>query len=205
MLHTRKLVVGLTALFTMSAACGSDKKSSTGPSGDTPTQAEFVSMMGALEAVGAWSFGGGLFGTGALAADGMIAGQTVSVPLDETNACPGGGTTRVSGNVSMTVSGTGYNYTGNLTQKYTNCKGTGSDGTVFTFNGSPTLNITMSSTETSYSITLKQGGSFSWAAGSRGGTCPINLTITATADASGTTSSGSVTGTMCGQSVNDSF
>jgi hypothetical protein len=198
------LPYALTALITMATACGGDDDDdTTGPTGDTLTSAEFSSMLDAMAQVGLFAFSPGVIGGPPVSAG--ITAQTQTIPVDETAPCPNGGTVRLAGNVAVgAASQTSFTYDGNLTQTFTGCKAAGSDGSVFTFSGTPTYGIHMTFAQNSYDIDLSNGGTIGWALPSKNGTCGLNTNISATYNTSGQYS-GAITGSVCGQSVNDTF
>jgi hypothetical protein len=195
----------LTALLTLSTACGGDDDDDdpTGPSGDQLSTTEFSSMLDAMAQVGLFAFSPGLL-SGPPSTPG-IAAQAQTVPLDETEPCPNGGTVRLAGNVTFSApSQTSFSYNGNLTQTFNGCKAAGLDGTVFTFSGSPSFGLQMTLTQETYDITLHNGGNIGWALPSKSGSCSLNPNITATYNVSGTYA-GSVSGSVCGQSISETF
>ncbi|HYV96499.1 MAG TPA: hypothetical protein VE967_03495 [Gemmatimonadaceae bacterium] len=206
MISSKKVLsFALASFITFAAACGSDKATGSNNSGDTLTTAEFDSMVEALDAVGSFSFFGGFGGRGT--STGLAAQQSQSVPYDETETCPGGGTLRTHGNLSFSLSNnnTNYTYDGTLTQTFSSCKGTSSNGTVFTFSGGPTLTFHATYSGTTYNLTMHETGTINWATGGRNGGCSADITITISTNSSGTVATGSYTGTMCGHNVNETF
>ncbi len=199
----KALPYALTALITLATACGGDDDDddTTGPSGDTLSATEFSSMLDAMATVGLFAFSpSALSGPSA-----GVAAQSQTVPIDETESCPNGGSVRLAGNVSFSLTNqTTYSYNGNLVQTFTGCKAAGSDGSVFTFSGNPTYGLQMTFAQTTYNITLHNGGNIGWALPSKSGTCGLNTNITASYNANGTYS-GSVGGSVCGQSVSETF
>ena len=184
----------LTAMLTLATACGGDDDDdTTGPSGDSLTTAEFTSMTQAMAQVMLFAPVG--FGSGAIAAQ--------TSPVDETIPCPQGGTVRFQGTVGAGGTPQAPTVTMDLNQAFNGCKASGEDGTLFTFSGTPTLDINLNVTQTGgFSISFQNGGNIGWATGSKEGTCGINTSVTATATANYVVTSGNLTGTMCGRSVN---
>ena len=196
------LPYAITAFLTLASACSKDS-SSTGPTGSTLTDVEFDSMMDAMSAIGVFFPVSGLGLQPAISAG--LALQTQSVPIDETNACPGGGTVRVQGSVTVTAAGS---VSGNLNQTGSNCKGTASDGTTFTFNTNgplaTALTLTENATTGAVNMTFRETGKMNWAKTAKSGGCSLELNVNLGISASGT-AAGGVSGTVCGRSVNDSF
>jgi hypothetical protein len=205
MYSKRILPVALTALLMLTVACGDKKSATTEPSGDTLSEAEFDSMVDALDAVGGLSFIGAFGGRSATSSG--LAAQTYTAPYDETSSCPNGGTIRTSGNFTYTINNnTSFHYTGTLTQTFNSCKGASSNGTVFTFSGGPKLvyDYTFNSTTSSYTFSIHETGTLNWATSAKGGACAADVTLTGSYTAAGVTA-GSYTGTICGRSVNQTF
>jgi hypothetical protein len=200
----KALPYALTALITLATACGGDDDDdTTGPSGDTLSTTEFSSMLDAMATVGLFAFSPGLL-SGPSATPG-IAAQAQTIQLNETESCPNGGSVRLAGPVTINIaSQTSFSYNGNLTQTFTGCKAAGTDGTVFTFTGSPTFGLEMSLSQTTYNIELHNGGTIGWALPAKSGTCGLNTNITASYNASGAYS-GTVAGSVCGQSISETF
>lgn len=124
-----------------------------------------------------------------------------SCTLSGTYTCPDGGTVGVSGSFS----GTSTSLSGTVTETPSNC----SDGTV-DLNGDPNITVGVrisdNSVSTSGSVTLDGGVSFSAVQAGQfpSGSCTCNLTVSATVnDGSNTLTACSVSGTVCGQSINE--
>jgi hypothetical protein len=187
------------AAFTLSlAACGGDKKDSTGPS-DTGnlSAAEVADAFDALSAIGLFDFGLGGFQPEAF----PVGLSAQSQSIDETEPCPNGGNMRIRGNVN-------YNQTTgavsvDMRQAYNNCQSASSSGRVWTFNGNPDLRIQMNATANQatgqFSITGGITGGFRYSSNGSTGSCAANVNI------SGNLNGGTVSGTMCGVNVNEAF
>ncbi len=197
----RILPYAVMGLLALSGACSKDSKSSTEPTGSTLTDVEFNSMLEALNAIG--SFAPSL-GASPATSRGLAAQQSLSVPIDQTEACPSGGTMRIHGTLSGAAAGDAL--TGNLTQTYSACKAAGSTGTMFTFNGSPNMELTWNADQTTgaFTMTIHQTGAINWGMSSKSGSCPMDLNIAWTYTAAGAYS-GSYTGTTCGRTVNQTY
>lgn len=176
-------------------ACGDD-----GPtqSGDELTQAEASAMMEALAMAG----GTGFIGVGFPGAGGGMALQ--QVPLDFTQNCTGGGTVVYSG--SMSVSGES-SFTLNSTLTHNSCTETASsDGSSWTFNGDPSITMSLTGTATESSINFQgsQGGGISWSNGGRSGSCDVDVQYSISGNPQGNVTV-SISGTSCGYDVSGSF
>jgi hypothetical protein len=124
-------------------------------------------------------------------------GQSCNLPLSYTGPCSGGGTISVSGDISGTLDNSGDGTFGTqMTITPSNCSVSGT-----TFNGNPDITIAgqigFTNSNFVYPITFMEGGGISYGP-NPSGSCSVNVTYSITA------SSCSVTGTVCGQSVNGS-
>jgi hypothetical protein len=123
-------------------------------------------------------------------------------------ACELGGvvtvTGTVSGNLDQQGAGT-LNYS--FTQVHKSCMAQAEGGMQFTLDGNPdtTMDISMdTSANGAFSLSGTYTGGIAWQTGDRNGTCSVNLSFDATGNLeTGATSSGSVTGSMCGRSVTE--
>ncbi len=125
-------------------------------------------------------------------------GESCNFPLSYTGPCSGGGTISVSGDVSGTLNSSGDGSIGTqITVTPTNCAVSGT-----TFNGDPDITIDgqigFTNSNPSYPITFTEGGGISYGP-NPAGSCQVNVTYTINS-----LSSCTVTGTVCGQSVNGS-
>lgn len=188
------------------AACGGDTTST----GDPLTEAEAAELASSLVE-------GGFVGFGGAAAPARAPGEAlanVTVTLNDTYPCDedggtGTGTVTVAGSMTINVNdqtgaGTfGFNYT----VAPHGCQVTTTGGKVFTLDGDPNIKVTGDFTwsETSAEGTLNYNGKFAWeSSDGRSGACGVDLDATYDFAFSGTGSSGSatLTGTVCGVSVN---
>jgi hypothetical protein len=198
------LPYALTAALTLASACSKDSNNSTGPTGSTLTTTEFDSMMEALGGVGIF-FPTGVLGQPAMSR-GLAAQQSQTVPIDQTNSCSHGGSTRVQGSFSVSASGS---ISGNLTQTASNCQESASDGTTFTFNTNPSFTLTfdisgINQTTGAFNMTLHDTGNFNWSKTGKSGGCSLNLNVTLAVSSAGA-ESGNATGSVCGRSVNETI
>lgn len=191
----RRALVAATA-FTV-AACGD---SPVGVEADLST-AQVEEMMDAMSAIGAFSSPFG-FSVQSL-------GDKVSMavtPINETADCPNGGSVSTSGNIN--INETTGNFTAQLTNTYNSCKATSSAGRVWTFNGDPNISQTMTFTSNqttgAFQMTGSQNGALRFSSSQATGRCSISLNYSVSMSAQGA-ETGSVTGTVCGQSVNQTL
>ncbi|TVP54531.1 MAG: hypothetical protein EA351_13105 [Gemmatimonadales bacterium] len=174
-------------------ACGDD-----GPtqSGDTLTEAEAESMMGALTMAG----GLGFFGMGFSADDASVMMETI--PIDYTADCSGGGSVSISG--EMTITGQGESISMNQTLTHNSCTETApSDGRSWTFNGNPSINTQLSGSvsETSINFQGSQTGAMSWSSDGLSGSCQMNINYSVSGSATGGAVTVSISGSVCGQNI----
>jgi hypothetical protein len=112
--------------------------------------------------------------------------------------CPSGGTIVVNGSFTETTSGTTISSTMDVVETINNCSDHG-----FTMNGNPNVTIigtvTFSGTVDTDVISITGG----FTAGSN--SCSINETITGTFNSATDTESGSMSGSVCGVTVNGTF
>lgn len=197
MIRTRvTTLAALAALAVSAAACGGDKDS-TGPSNSgNLSAAEVADALDALTAVGLLDFGLGFQPAGLPVG---LSAQTQS--FTETADCPNGGTVRVQGSAS--VNQTTGAVTVDIRQTHNGCKSASSSGRVWTFNGNPNLRTQMSAsvnqTTGAFSLTGTITGGIRYSSGESSGSCAANITL------SGNQNGGTISGTMCGQAVNDTW
>lgn len=193
--HPTRSIVSILALALVFAlaACGDDN----GPtaSGDNLTQAETAVMLEALALAG----GAPAILPAGASADGVpTAAQTTGINFSED--CAGGGTVDISADVSVTGQGESVSLVQTIT--HNNCVQTApSDGSTWTFNGSPSIVIEMTGSVSGDSFTFQgtQTGNTGWSSGSRSGSCSINVSYSVTG--SGSSASTTISGTACGQDV----
>ena len=189
----RALVAAVASLSFV--ACGGD------PTGTADlTTAEIEDMMDAMSAIGA--FGGAGFVT---KHNGATTALT-TYPLDSSTPCPGGGTFTQDG--LMTVNDATGASTVVVTTNYNSCKATApSSGRVWTFDGNPNIhmNWSMSAVSQSGSFTMNgtQNGGLKFSSSAGSGTCEMTVTYSYSVTSSNAT--GSLTGTVCGKSISQSF
>ena len=173
-------------------ACG-DSPTELGPQIEL-TQAQTADMISALDALS--------YDAGLKIASASIRNRDIALftsPVDESDSCSEGGTTRAQG----TISGADdfSSMTANITQTFNNCAEMSENGNVWTFNGAPNLKMNMSGTMNlstgSYSANGTMTGALNASSTAGSGSCSINLSFTETGNDSGY--SYTISGTVCGQ------
>jgi uncharacterized protein (DUF3084 family) len=125
-------------------------------------------------------------------------GYTCDIPVSYTGSCPGGGTISVTGafNFTLNTSGDGSDST-TLTVTPASCSVSN-----LTINGNPDVTVAtqiqIQDDAPAYPITLTEGGGISYGPNPTG-SCSINATMSINSATSCT-----ITGTICGQSINGS-
>lgn len=123
-------------------------------------------------------------------------GETCNIPVSATEPCPSGGTVGVSGNFDFTLnsSGTGSDST-TLTITPTNCSVDN-----LTINGNPNLSvaaqINFANDQIAFPATFMETGGITYGP-NPSGSCSVNVSLSITSATSCT-----VTGSVCGRSVN---
>jgi hypothetical protein len=197
----RRSAVVLVAVSFLAAGCGDGKSPTDGGSGlsKQASMAIFselmVAMFSAMGQAGAPPESPS--GLGALTASSP---ETFTV----TSSCAQGGSINVSMTVDdrMNEAGTG-SIAYNMVQTPNACKVTTPSGT-FTVNGAPNLSwggtMQFTNFNPSANFVWKMTGGYSFT-GSEAGTCQVDLTYNMNIN----TGSGSLTGKMCGHSMNETF
>ena len=203
----RLLPVLLLAPITLAlAAC----ESSTEPDGDQMTQDEANALVQGLYGGSLLSYGGLL-----LQADPemlTLVPPGAPLPLDATVPCSEAGEAAFSGSATLSINeaqgSIELELTGTLTPS--GCTFTGS-GTTFVLDSNPGLaqtgTVFISLEEFSFSVNIASSGSFGWTSGTRSGSCDLDNAITSEismvdAALSGAVPTATVTGSVCGLSVN---
>ena len=198
-MRNRTIVAMLAAALTLSA-CGD----TTAPVKDIElTDAQVSDMMDALSAIGA-------FDTGIMRTSAYRAGTPTALltsPVDETVNCPNGGSTRTQGSVTMNDAMTQISAA--VTQSYSACKATSSSNTVWTFNGAPNIKVNFSMTFNeatgAYTMTGTEVGALDISSTAGSGRCNINVSMSFSGNDNTGAHSGSVTGSVCGHTVNETM
>lgn len=201
------LTIAITTLLALCNGCGGSNGTSGPPPVTTLTAAQATAVATQLE--GTFVAASALMGSGLCptppssspgAEDYCAISVATSVP------CSDGGLAAISGlltgDVSFTDTGT---FTGPLTLTPTSCS---IPGSALVFNGYPNLTVSGAinffyGEVTSFAVT--EAGSISYGPKSTE-VCPVNLTIAASfvGNAEHTTKSCTLTGTACGQTINQS-
>ena len=183
----------VAAAFIFTAACSD----STAPAIEL-TEDQVNDMMDAFSLVGTTPDGGS-FGSNMAA---LTVTQNVTVD------CPDGGSMSDNGTVNINEQTGTVTFTS--TQDFSACKATSTEGRQWTFEGSPSLNsnFTMTSNQQTgaFSMTGSQTGGLHVSSDLGSGVCTFNVSYTlTTTPVPGTEGefnvTGSVTGTVCGRSI----
>lgn len=183
------------AAFTV--ACGD----STGPNANL-SEAEVSDMLDAMSAVAS-------FGSDPQASSGgsgaSLQMSNLTVNVSQTVSCPSGGSTSVSG--TATYDEAAGTMTTQVTQTFSSCAATSSEGRVWTFNGNPSIvtNVSASYNETTgaFSMTATQVGGIRFSSNVGSGSCQINLTLTISGDQD--SFAGTLSGSACGHDIEQSI
>ncbi len=200
-------VLTLATTFALGlAACGDDDGPSPTDPGDPGdlTQAEVQAMTEALVQVG--GVGLGFFGFAGLASSSPAPGSggPAAVSIEETRPCPLGGNVQVVGQFDGDPDGETLSWS--FTETHEACSASGG-GMTWTFDGNPNLATSMSATvsEESFSVQGSQTGGISWEFDDGSGSCSVDVSFNAEGSTSGLSHSVTVSGTVCGVDVSQSF
>ena len=203
-----KLILALLLVPTTFAltAC----ESSTEPDGDQMTQDEANALVQGL-------YGGSLLAYGGILLQADPEMLTVvppgaPLPLDAAAPCADGGQAAFSGSATISIDeargSLEVELSGTLTPS--GCTFTGG-GATFVLDSNPGLaqtgSVILVLEDFSFSINITSSGSFNWTSGTRSGSCDLDNTITSEismvdAALSGTIPTATITGSVCGLSVN---
>lgn len=202
-----RVLSGLSAAVAIGLTACSDFTSS----GDPLSEGEATELAEVLVGQGFAGFSG--FGAAAPMGAPANTDAKVTISIDDSGPCEGGGTVALAG--SMTVEANDAGTSGTLTFNYTvapaGCEVTTTGGQVFTLTGDPNIkatgDFTFSGTDTggAFEGSLNYDGKFAWeSSDGRSGACGVNLKAEYNFSFSGTGSSGSatLTGSVCGVTVN---
>lgn len=201
-----RILFGLSAALAFGLAACSDFTSS----GDPLSETEAAELAEALVAEGFAGFGS--FGAAPMGAPGESA-ERVTITLDDTAPCEGGGTVTLKGSMTADFNQTtgAGTFEFNYTVAPSGCEVATSGGKVFTITGDPNIKATgdfswsETSTGSSFEGSLTYEGKFKWeSSDGRAGACGVDLKANYDFNISGTGSSGSATlsGSVCGVTVN---
>ena len=196
------LAAALSAMVTLTAC------SSFTASGDPLNESEAGELAGAMVGQGFPGTGGA--GAAAPAVPGGVAASPrapagkITVGIDDSAPCQGGGTVALSGNMTLDLNQTAQ--TGSVDYNFTltpaGCKVTTQAGKTFTLTGDPNLKGegTLDWQTASIGGTIKYSGKFKWeASDGRAGECGVDLSGNfnlATSGVGGSANAG-LTGTVC--------
>lgn len=190
---------GFLMLAALTMACGD----STGPTAKL-SEEQVADMLDAMSAVVSLA---DIPATGGLAAERfgtVTTSANATVSVSQTVDCPNGGTASVNG--SVTENQAAGTVTAQMTQNFSGCRATSEAGRLWTFDGNPNIvtNLSASYNETTgaFSLTATQVGGVRVASDVGSGSCEINLTLTMSG--SQTSFTGSLSGTACGRSIQQS-
>ena len=200
-------LVPMTALFALALSACSEFSST----GDPLSEVEASDLAGALVGQGFPGFGGvGEAAPHAAAPSGSSAApaEKLTITINDSGPCQGGGSVALAGTLTADVNQQAQ--TGSLEYKYTvspnACVITTQGGKTFTLTGDPNLSGEgkLDLTAASFKGTLKYEGKFNWTGDSREGVCGVNLEAKFDLSFTSVNRSASVTGKVCGVSVNRS-
>ena len=168
------------------------------------SEAQALDMMDALAATGAMDVGTELSVAKApeanVEAAMNIVAMAVTSTINATAPCPNGGTAGVNG--TGTINDDETQITAQVTQTFSNCRSTSSEGTVWMFNGAPSIvtNLSMTSNPSTgaFTLNLSQTGALDVTGPDASGRCVINFTINATGNENDDSGSITVSGSVCG-------
>jgi hypothetical protein len=189
------------------AACGGGFTAS----GDPLTESEAADLAAGLVEGGFAGFGSF---AGAPSRAPSATATNVTVTLNDTAPCEGGGTVALNGSMTANVdqSGNSGTFGFNYTVTPSGCKTTSGDKT-FTISGDPNLkakgdfSFSSGTNSSTFEGSLTYNGKFSWTSSDgRAGSCGVDLTANYDFTFGGITATGSasVSGTVCGVTVNRS-
>ena len=203
----RLLLVLLAAQTTLAlSAC----ESATEPEEDVMTQDEANALVQGLYGGNLLVFGGTLMQADPAAL--MVVPPGVPFPLDATIPCTGGGEAVFSGDATISVNEAQASMAVNLsgTLAAAGCSFTGDDVT-FVLDSDPGLvqsgSINISLETFTFTLDITSSGSFSWTSGTRAASCSLDNAVSAEfslldAALSGAVPTATVSGSVCGLSVN---
>lgn len=185
-------------------------ESSTEPDGDQMTQNEANALVQGLYGGSLLSYGGLLLQADPARLTGVPPGAPL--PLEGAAPCTGGGEAGFSGSATISINEAQGSIelalAGTLTPS--GCTFTGG-GATFVLDSNPGLaqegTVFISLEAFNFSINITSSGSFNWTSGTRSGSCNLDNAITAEislmdAALSGTVPTATITGSVCGLSVN---
>ena len=189
---------GAVALAALTLACGD----ATGPT--RLTEAQVGDMLEAMSLVAySGDMPGAAMSMASLLGSSQVFNATVSV--SQTVSCPNGGTASVSG--TSTDDPEAGTASAQITQSFSGCAATSSEGRVWTFDGDPSIvtnvNSTYNETTGAFGMNVIQVGGIRFASDLGSGGCQLNLTMTMSGDAD--SFSASLSGSACGHTIEQSI
>ncbi|HET7463405.1 MAG TPA: hypothetical protein VFJ82_19290 [Longimicrobium sp.] len=202
----RKRMLAVAALVTTAALAACDAGGATGPRDAQLTAAQAASLNRALLNSGA-QFANGSVPAGARGArsTNAVGSGAFSFTFDTTVPCTPSGNTGVAGTLGGSVDALARSGTvqANLAFTHHDCAIKADDGTTFTLNGDPRIDVTLNaaSGETTglTAFQLTEVGAFNWTRGDgSSGHCNVNVSANLVAG----TQTVQLAGTFCGFAVN---
>ena len=205
---SKRVWFGLAPVLALGlAACGGGFTAS----GDALTESEAADLAEGLVENGFAGFGGA---AGAPSRAPSMPAANVTVTLDDTAPCEGGGTVALKGSLSVNVNqaGTSGTFGFDYTVAPSGCQLI-AGGKTFTINGDPNIkangdfSFTSGTNTETFEGSLNYDGKFGWTSSDgRAGACGVDLTANYDFTFGGTTTTGTatLTGSVCGVTVNRS-
>jgi hypothetical protein len=194
-----------TRILLLLAAVALTACDSNAPDPIVLSEAQAMDMMDALGAAGAFDVGTELSlasrsNAAALRAADAVMAAAVTSTINATAPCPNGGTAGVSGTATVNDDETQAN--AQITQTFSNCKSTSSEGTLWTFNGAPSIVTTLAATSNpatgAFTLSLTQKGALDVVGPDASGRCVIDLSLDVAGNENDDTGSITLNGSVCG-------
>lgn len=189
----RPIAAALIAALALTAC-----SDSTAPKAIQLTDAQAQDLMDALSAVGGVS---APMRMSAYRAGPTTALATISV--DQSAACPNGGTYGIKGSYNFDQAGTSGTIA--ITQTYAGCKATSTNGTLWTFNGAPNIatsfSFTSNATTGAFTMSGTEKGGIDAASTVGSGRCNIDITYNMSGNQNTNTGTVSISGSVCGRTI----
>ena len=197
----RKRLLALVALATTAALAACDAGGATGVRDGQLTAAQAASLSRAMLA-SASTYANGSVPAGARGARSMDAAGSgsFSFTFNTTQACTPQGNVAVAGTIGGTADGTARTGTvqANLALTHQGCTVKADDGSTFTLNGDPKIDVALSAASAASGLTafqLTETGAFTWSRGDgNSGRCTLNVSANLVAG----TQNVLLSGTFCG-------
>ena len=169
------------------------------------TEAQAEDMLDALSAAGAFETELSVASAARTANATALAlvAAAITNTVDASAPCPDGGTAGIKG--TATANDDFSVISANVTQTFSNCKSTSSAGTLWTFNGAPSIVSTMSMTTNqstgAFTLAMTQRGALDVVGPDASGRCVIDLTLDASGNDIAGTGTITISGTVCGVTI----